>query len=37
MEVDICRASEELIREDYVGAEIAQSKETWADIVGHVY
>jgi hypothetical protein len=34
MEVDICRASKELIREDYVGAEITQSKETWTDILG---
>jgi hypothetical protein len=35
MEVGIYRVSEELIGKDFVGAEIAQSNETWSDISGH--
>ena len=33
MEVGIYRVSEELIGKDFVGAEIAQSNETWSYIV----
>jgi hypothetical protein len=37
LEGSIYRASEELNQRGFRGAEIAQSKETWAEILDHVF